>query len=202
VVIGYIVAFSPESKTVFVDMDGVLFDLEKGLEERMIEVDPEFIVPERTHFYMEERVTKEFHKQLAHNIVHGPDFFANLELIDGAQKSLDNIKEMGFYPRILSAPIDNAWCAPEKRAALEKFFGSEVASRAILDRDKWKHDGIALIDDKPAVEGAEKARWQHIVFTEGYNTHVDTDFRLENWHDPKLETLLGRCADLWARNFS
>lgn len=55
-------------------------------------------------------------------------------------------------------------------------------------------DGIALIDNNPAPDGAEGARWTHIIFDQPQNRDTRTDYRIEGWHDPRLQGLLGRCA--------
>lgn len=90
--------------------------------------------------------------------------------------------------------ISNLWCIAEKLAWLDMHYGPKVADLAKFDKDKWRYNGVALIDDRPEISGASDAKWQHIIFSQAYNRHVDTEFRLENWQDPELLRLIARCS--------
>jgi len=56
----------------------------------------------------------------------------------------------------------------------------------IIDHDKYRYDGLALIDDKPGIPNASQAPWTQIVFSQPYNQHLDTPHRLEHWMDKNL----------------
>lgn len=104
------------------------------------------------------------------------------------------ILESGRLPRICSSPIrTNPYSEAEKLGWLEEHFapvfGSWVVEQAIITSNKAACDGIALIDDRPKVEGADRAVWQHIIFDRPFNGYSPTP-RLNGWDDGNLETLL------------
>lgn len=69
-------------------------------------------------------------------------------------------------------------------------FGQRVVEEAIIDKDKWKYGGLALIDDRPSVprgrNGKDMAEWEHILFGWPHMSSVPmatAAFRLLGWHD-------------------
>jgi 5'-nucleotidase len=70
-------------------------------------------------------------------------------------------------------------------------FGELVVSDAIIDKDKYRYDGLALIDDRPEVDTNNgRATWRHIVFDRPYNKHSSAALRIRGWDDPHLEETL------------
>jgi 5'-nucleotidase len=115
--------------------------------------------------------------------------------MDGALDAWAAMLNAGFNPRICSKSMDeNPTCREDKFDFLETHFvprfGPTVIDRAILTGDKAVVDAIALIDDKPNIDGAGQARWQHIVFGRPYNAHILDRPRLESWRDNRLGALL------------
>jgi 5'-nucleotidase len=178
------------NKTVLIDMDGVMADFDARATSHLL---PEEIV-ERAQFYVardypsDQRISIE----AAYNT---PGFFEDLEpmpgILEGWQKLIDN----GYHPRVASAPLSGNPTAIEGKIKwLDKLmvpeFGSSVVSEAIIDKDKWKYDGLALIDDRPGIprgpNGQNMATWEHVLF--GW-PHLDkvplaqTAFRLLHWQN-------------------
>jgi len=181
------------NKTVLVDMDDVLTDHGKKFEKILVEMYPEIELDEnRSEFYFH-NIYPQYADKLK-SITRQRGFYTDLELIDGALEGWEKIIKLGYEPRVCSAPASRSeFCIPEKRIWLQNvmgyFFGDGVELDAIFDRDKSRHDGIALIDDKPIVDNSELASWQHIIFDRSYNQGIDGP-RLYGWHDENLGNLL------------
>ncbi len=177
--------------TVLVDMDGVLANFDGAIIETLPQHVPRI---ERMNWILEDDYPEHAHHiQL---IMTHPEFFHNLQPIDGALEGWQRLLDLGYQPRICSAPLDtNERCVEGKRAWIERYlvpeFGPSVLEQAIIDQRKFNYDGIALIDDKPEVDkGDGRASWQHIVFDRTYNQTSPAPFRLHGWADPELETIL------------
>jgi 5'-nucleotidase len=86
--------------------------------------------------------------------------------------------------RICSSPLSQFEnCVAEKYLWVERHLGREATNRLILTKDKTLVHGDLLIDDKPAIEGAMKPRWKHILFDAPYNREVADRPRItwKNW---------------------
>lgn len=166
------------SRDVLVDMDGVITLFDDGVEAGIREQHPEIeIVRPRTNFYIHEDYPEE-HQSAIQGIWQARGFYRNLEMRDGTPEGWLAMSALGHAPRICSSFIlQNPDCVQEKTDWLEEhmvpILGPGVIDNAILDRDKSRHDGLALIDDKPVIPGAERASWAHIVFDAPYNQPSD-----------------------------
>lgn len=185
-----------ERPTVFVDMDGVVADFDSELERRLLLVDPTIDISDKSsNFYLDKRMKTAAAAALARSLANEQGFFLSLPPIEGAVEAWQKMEDDGFHPRILSKPLKtNPWCESEKLEWLDAIYGPKVASEAILSDDKAGFDGITLIDDRETIPDAESAKWQHVLFSKPSNLEVATDFRLDGWTDPSLNTLLARCA--------
>ena len=190
--------FEKMRKTVLVDMDDVITDLSTRVEERIVEIHPDLkIIRDRERFYFYE-VYPEYQDELE-SIVREPGFYKSLKLVEGALEGWEKIIKLGYEPRICSAPIsNNDTCVPEKMIWLENFiepfFGDGAKLEAIFDKNKYLHDGIALIDDKPIIKNSELANWQRIIFNRSYNQNIDGP-RLYGWNDENLGNLLQQAQE-------
>ncbi|MCF6386409.1 hypothetical protein L2K20_05455 [Mycobacterium sp. MBM] len=181
--------------TVLVDMDGVLTDFDGAVLARL----PQAVarVP-RANFY----IVRDYpaHKADVAAIYSHPDFFYELEPVPDAMLGWQRLLELGYAPRICSAPLTlNAKSVEGKIAWLERHlvphFGREVVDAAIFDKNKHAHDGLALIDDKPDIDtNGGAATWRHVVFDRPYNAHVGDDLRLRGWRDADLGAILARAG--------
>lgn len=169
---------SGSSREVLVDMDGVatLFDdsVEAGIRQQHPEIK---IVRPRTNFYICEDYPEEHHTAIQ-GIWQARGFYRGLEMRDGTIEGWQAMASGGYPPRICSSFIpQNPDCVQEKTDWLEEHMvpklGPGVIDNAIFDRDKSCHDGLALIDDKPVIPGAERANWTHIIFDALYNRPSD-----------------------------
>lgn len=194
--------YRPE-QTVYIDMDGVIADFDQGALTRLQQLKPEVRSDRpRRQFYLVDDYP-EWEAELR-QICAAPGFFEELPLQEGALEGWQRIIDAGFTPRILSSPLSShAACEAEKRRWLRRHwgpaYGDTVASDALITKDKHLYDGIALIDDRPVIAGAEQASWSHIVMSRDYNRQVDTDLRLHDWQDQGLETLLELARQQYCR---
>ncbi len=189
-----------EPPIVYVDMDGVLAQFDLGVEKRLLEIDATIDLSDKSsHFYISERVHNDKIRDMIHEISDAQGFFLSLEPNEGFLDGWRRIEAAGFHPKVLSKPtLTNPWCKDEKLEWIKTYMGPQAAAEAIIDVDKYRHHGIALIDDIPKVLNHDQAIWQHIVFSQAYNAHVETDFRMTDWFDPNLEALLARCAERYS----
>jgi len=128
-----------------------------------------------------------------------------LQTVDNALKGWQRIIDLGYNPRICSAPIRaNPYCLTEKLGWLRRnfvpVFGHYVVEQAIITKEKHLYDGVALIDDRPEVAKSSEASWQHIVFNKPYNQN-SKGVRLKGWLDDKLPSLLESATKDYCKKF-
>lgn len=179
-------------ETVLVDMDGVI----AGYNEAILSKLPRDLARvTQLHWILEDDYPEQ--KQNILEVIGHPRFFYDLPVYEGALEGWQRIIDAGYDPVICSAPpmMLNKLAAKGKRSWLSRHFvpefGRQIIDRAIFDSDKYKYDAVAIIDDSPAINtGNGRASWEHVVFSQTYNTHLDTSLRIDDWHDPTLEETL------------
>ncbi len=182
-----------ETPTILVDMDGVLADFDKEVLSRMEARYPHIpLLGARQNCHVADDYPE--HWALIRELSNEPGFFDSLPQVDNALEGWGRIIDLGYNPRICSSPINtNPNSRIEKLGWLQRhfapYFGSIVAEQAIITRDKHLFDGVALIDDRPELRGADEASWRHIIFDQPYNRHV-AGLRLSGWLDKKLPEIL------------
>ncbi len=189
---------NPE-RTVLVDMDGTIANLENTITETLQTEFPFVAIPERNDFYYENDVS-DHHKHIIEDIISRPGFFRRHEVIEGAVEGWAELIEHGYQPRICTAPLrKNKTSIPDKIDWLEEHFvpvfGPSVIDSAIVDKQKYLHAGLALIDDRPVIDGSEKAVWEHIVIDQPYNRDSRAQYRILDWYDRGLFIALGSIAN-------
>lgn len=189
---------NPE-RTVLVDMDGTVADLNGAVLDIMRSEYPHIQMPVQKNFYFEKDLAPE-HQYLSDEILSRPGLFASFEVIDGALDGWEALLEKGYKPRICTAPLrKNKTSIIEKMGWLEEHFvprfGHTVVDAAIVDKQKYRHVGLGIIDDRPALEHADRASWEHIVFDQTYNQDSRAQYRMLNWFDKSLFVALGSLAN-------
>lgn len=186
-------------KTVLVDMDGVLFDFDEGVEQQLRTAYPEIYASRYTDrpadFYTANNYPERFHDQIW-AISNASGFIATLPLIDGALDGWQRILDADLHPRICSTLLPKEFaphCEEEKIAALEEHFvprfGSWVVESALFTPHKHWAIASVLIDDKnPPIRDSETATWGQLVFDQPYNRTPEAEgyTRLDGWRDPDL----------------
>lgn len=191
---------------VLVDMDGVLCDFERHMLDLFCQKFPDepFVDPsQRNTIFMHEQYEKlkPGLGRKIQDIMHGRDFFLAMPEIEGAVAA---IKEMSTIPGvdvyICTSPIDDPqYCAPEKYKWVQKHIGRDWISKMILTSDKTLISGDLLIDDRHYITGTvSPPPWDHILFVQCHNKHLNDDHfqeknvtrRLENWTDGSWRMLI------------
>lgn len=125
----------PQSRKIFCDMDGVLVDFERGVEESYFEN-----TGQRVSFH--DLAKSEMWKTVNRG---GEGWWLNLPWYPGGQQLWNFIKR--YNPTILTAPGRQKTCIPEKNQWVAQNMSPKL--KVICDQDKWKYAtpyGI-LIDD-------------------------------------------------------
>jgi 5'-nucleotidase len=118
-----------------------------------------------------------------------PGFYRRLRPIDGAKEAMEEMMAEGAHVVVATAPtLSNPTCASDKHASIIEHYGTDVAKRTIITDDKTLLDLDFLIDDKPHITGfntreGRRPIWDHIIFDQTYNRHVDTPLRLKGWEN-------------------
>lgn len=178
------------SKIVLIDMDGVMADFDSAA---LINIPIANRVP-RSNFYVSHDYPEELRPSIE-NVYNSPGFFENLKVMPGVFNGWQTLIDNGYRPRVASAPLSsNPTSTDGKIKWLERVmvprFGSSVVDEAIIDKNKWKYDGLAILDDRPDIprgpDGLDQANWQHILFGWQHLGKVPmarTAFRLLDWRD-------------------
>ncbi|WP_162625505.1 5' nucleotidase, NT5C type [Mycolicibacterium llatzerense] len=178
-------------RVVLVDMDGVLVDFDGAVLDAL---PAEVARVARTNFY----IARDYPDHKAHVAAtySHPEFFFNLKPLDGALEGWQRLIDLGYRPRICTAPLtSNPRSREGKLAWLDRYlvphFGATVRDEAIVDKNKFAYEGLALIDDRPEVDtDNDRASWRHVLFDQPYNRQSTNTFRICGWRDPQLGSVL------------
>lgn len=162
-----------------VDMDGVLADLEAGFWPIFAEKcpdAPQIRREDRSTFYVEDQIGQEWRAHVE-PIIHSEGFFRSLPVVPGAVEGLLKLCEK-HRVTICTSPVTTPWCASEKHSWVLEHLGRKFAKEMIVTKDKTLIRGDVLIDDRPEVKGKMVPVWEHILYDQPYNRHIDK-FRLD-----------------------
>jgi 5'-nucleotidase len=160
------------SRTILVDMDGVVADLDgeliKTLRERKLDAIANQVKDRKEYEYSSAI------EQQCRKIMAEPGFFLRLPPIEGAVQALNEMKKQGHCVWFCSSPLkEYQFCLPEKYKWVEQHFGIEWTRCIMITPDKSLAKGHYLIDDKPEPKSkAYVPEWKHIVFDQSYNRHI------------------------------
>lgn len=162
---------------ILIDQDGVLADFDRGFYnawQASGHTYPAIKPQHRRNFYVKDDYPKDIQAD-AVDIITAKGFFRDLPAITGAVESLNQLLTLGHDVRICTSPL-NIYknCVQEKYEWVEQHLGLDFIARMIVTKDKTVVHGDVLIDDKPIVTGSRIPAWQHIVYDQPYNRHVDT----------------------------
>ena len=179
-------------RTVLVDMDGVMANFDNAA---LVSIPIDRRVS-RSNFYVAHDYDEAIRPDIE-AIYNTSGFFDSLEPLPGMQESWQVMIDSGYHPRVASAPLpSNRTAIEDKIKWLDRVmapeFGPQVVEEAIIDKDKWKYKGLALIDDRPDVprgaNGESVAEWEHVLFGWSHLASVPmatAAFRLISWNNPK-----------------
>ncbi len=178
-------------RTVLVDMDGVMADFDRAA---LANIPKELIVP-RSQFYVASDYPEEL-RSIIEATYNSPEFFENLEPMQGVREGWQAMIDNGYSPRVASAPLSSNKNSVEGKIkwldrVMVPSFGPRIVNEAIIDKKKWKYGALAIIDDNPIIrkgppDGPESAEWEHILFGWPHLTAVPmarAAFRILNWQD-------------------
>lgn len=126
----------------YFDMDGVLADFNKALQER---------------------VTPELAMQYGEDLDQIPGIFNDLDPVPGAIYAFNELSDKYDCYILSTAPWGNPEAWMEKRLWVEKHLGEGAYKRLILSHNKHLNRGDYLIDDRLA-NGAGQFEGEHILF--------------------------------------
>jgi 5'(3')-deoxyribonucleotidase len=121
------------------------------------------------------------HKPLILDIMHRPGTFRNLDVITGAVRAVNRLREQ-YDVVVCTQPTTSTTCETEKREWLAEHFDADFAESAIVTRDKSKVLGKAIIEDNPNIDG----QFIPIMFDQAWNRNRISKYRIFGWHDTKL----------------
>ena len=163
------------AKTVLFDMDGVMVDFDKAA---LINI-PKIERVARESFYVADDYSDK-QAELIKAVYNAPGFFESLDAMPGLMEIWQTLLDNGYHPQVASAPLSSNPTAIEGKIkwlsrVMVPEFGAHVVEEAIIDKDKWKYKGLALLDDRfnvpRGLNGMNSANWEHILF--GW-AHLDT----------------------------
>ncbi|MDP2628701.1 MAG: 5'-3'-deoxyribonucleotidase [Nanoarchaeota archaeon] len=173
-------------KIILVDQDGVLSDTEGGFRRQWKDNYPQIICP-LPRFRKTSSLRGNFNKKFSpeiENILYAKGFAEKLTPVSGA---IDAIKEMSQYHDVFICTTPLAkyqFNLSDKSKWVEQYLGEEWARRKIIFvRDKTLINGDILIDDSPEIKGLRNPSWEHIIFDQPYNVHIQGKRRIDwnNW---------------------
>jgi 5'-nucleotidase len=172
--------------TILVDQDGTIAHWGGGWNRRLDEYGEDARgIPrhrdQRTFDLHAERTPEEI--RIISDAMNTLDYSA-LEGISGARRALRQMVSQGHDVRIVTSPWPtNPTCASDKIAWVIRHYGRDWAKRVIITQDKTLVRGDFLIDDKPSISGAMEPTWEHVLYTQPYNTEVADKRRINTWSE-------------------
>lgn len=142
-------------EALYVDLDGVLADFDRGVLELC------GLPPRHVDLSI---------RQMWRALAKAPDFFGSLELMPDAMTLWERC--LPLAPTILTGLPHGGWAEPQKRAWCARVLGPEVPVITCMSRDKpqWSAPGHVLIDDRISAQDPWEAEGGTFVL----HTSVET----------------------------
>lgn len=174
---------APDGTPIFLlDMDGVLVDLEGEMYREWHHRYPsEPLIPriDRREFYMDKEHPESYHERIR-DMMCEPGFFRLPPPIKGAIDSAWWLLNYGEVFICTSPMFSNATCMDDKVWWVDYHLGPSWKDRVVITKDKTTVRGTVLFDDRPKVDGRLNPTWDHVVFGQPYNAHVE-GVRVDDW---------------------
>ena len=157
-------------------------------------------------FYVEDDYPKEY-KDTIKGISRVPGFIESLQIEEGTIEALDHMRSSGLFPVVCTAlPGNHPTAEAEKREWVHKHLvphlGPYILETMIITHDKFKVPGIAIIEDRPVIRGADEAFWTHIIFDQTWNQDA-IGLRIPKWSNlALLDTALEQCRYNYQRKLA
>ncbi len=165
-------------KTIAVDMDGVLADVEAQFiawyeRDYGVKVSRESLtgLPEFDAFPDKTAIRK---------FINSPDFFRTLTVIPGAIDAVKKLME-DYEVYIVSAAMEFPQSLPEKYEWLKEHFPFISWSNIIFCGDKSVVNTDYMIDDHP--KNLDRFKGKPIMFSAAHNANHSHHTRVDNWKD-------------------
>lgn len=183
----------PQDKIWLIDQDGVIANFEQAfLEEYRHRYPKKPYIPleKKSTFYVTEQYINQFEEgerpslEELQDIYLSPGFYRSLSPIKGGKEALEEMRSMGevFICTALLPQYEN--CVLEKYEWIEEHLGKEWTKKIIVAKDKTIINGDILIDDRPKIDGSNEPSWEHILYEQSYNSHINSKKRI-NWKNWK-----------------
>lgn len=182
-------------ETLLLDMDGVTWDFAGHIIERLRKSDIHIAMRTLEKFHFADNMPEGEMRARVKRIYSELGFFSTMPMIEGAKEAINELRE-SYDVRFCSSPLSaHPACEEEKREAIAREFGAEMADAAYIGRDKTIVSGAILIDDKPEVDGENKApSWEHLIFNQPWN-FLAVGPRMFSWEDTRpIDELARRIA--------
>lgn len=167
------------------DMDGVLYNWCKRINELLLHFDPKFPIVqpgERLHFsHLSGVGGRHEYIQLA---MTDHRMYLDMEPYAGAIEAVKATYEAGYRVMFLSTPdSDNPSSASNKQEQIRQDFGADAVKHLILSHDKTVVNCDVLVDDKPTITGLVTPSWVRVLPDHSYNKDINTPLRLTSWEE-------------------
>lgn len=184
---------APNIQTLLVDMDGVLYAFFEYILKMFKEKHPEIPVPVIKNHMLQENFPPEARPYID-DLFKEPRLFEQLPLIAGCKEGLKMLNRhfelcVCSMPYFASAPRYNT--AEQKIISLQRdglmpFFRDTI----YCSRKHWV-DATGIIEDSPRmIVHHDEQQFKVILYTQKYNEHIPTPYRLNNWGEVEMLGLL------------
>jgi 5'-nucleotidase len=167
-----------------IDIDGTIRDVWASYRALALYVAPDLVLPEkgpRTYEFLEEYEDHSRYQQLF-DLWHKKYLFSSAEPYPMAVEAVKYLQSRPeFEVFLVTQPMYGSETAHSENADWVRWcFGRDWEVRLIQTWDRTLIQADALIDDKPEITGLMPPTWDHVIFDQPYNRHIDKT-RIMDW---------------------